>query len=99
MKIEAGTIVALTECPIWTGPNSMTKMSGLFVLEDYEPYEPSAYQWEGGWILFPEGEQDNPDIQYFVTDADLIPQVNPKLHGQMLVEEREMEFMAEREYA
>lgn len=87
--IEAGQIVALTRCEAWRGDQT-THVSGLYALVERVPYEPSNYCWSAGWLVAPQ-DDDGEDACVFVEDDTLIAQVAPKLYGQMLESEREMD--------
>lgn len=98
LKLREGTIVALTQCPIWVAGDQEECISGLFVLEEYLPVDHSAYQWESGWVIIPlefANEEVEDPVTYFVSDINLWPQVNPSSYGEYLRMEREMEFHEE----
>jgi hypothetical protein len=81
---KTGSLVALTQCLAWKGPEQTT-ISGLYVLVEWTPFEPSAYCWEAGWDLISVeranqiGEDGvyEPDDLVFVSDGDLLPQICP----------------------
>jgi hypothetical protein len=96
-----GQVVALTSCPckfrIDTAENIDIKLSGLFVLDENYPYDPSSYIWEACWDLYSKND-DPPDadtVFYSVPHDVLVEQVEPKEHAKQLVLEREMEFAEE----
>lgn len=72
---------------------------GLFTVDEFHPYEPSAYQWSPGYTVVPVNYKDG-DMVYFVAEQTFNEQVFPRAHAAMLVAEREMDFAEEeREYA
>lgn len=90
LKWKPGTVVALTQAKVWVGdnPSEPSILSGLFVIEEHIPYEPAAYHWEDGWMIYPEGKEDEGLFMFISTD-ELQPQIDPKGYGEMLFYERE----------
>lgn len=107
-KTILGSTVALTLCPAQKGNFEgeweqdenhraiFHPISGLFIVEEFQPYEPSAYSWDTGWILC--RKDGDGKTSYFVSDDDLWAQVNPQSYGRNLVVERDMELAAERDW-
>lgn len=104
-----GDTVALTLAMVETddtSPRTRARVSGLFVLEEFWPYEPSNYVHEAGWTIRPvdeecvaalrrfENAREEP-VTFWITDAELVEQVDPHAHGRLLELEREMEFAEE----
>jgi hypothetical protein len=93
-----GSTFALYGCKAWAEPdNSETTISGLYMVEDLVYADRTCGQAESGYLVFPAeraGTGDGP--VYFVDSDTFMEQTKPKSYGRRLVEEREMEFMAER---
>src|SRR5215475_10914426 len=85
-------------------------MSGLFELIEHWVRDPAAYVTESGWDvrLVTDGpelgrlaklsawEREHGDpVMFWISDEDLIEQVDPKLWSQLLQEERMMAFAGE----
>jgi hypothetical protein len=92
--MKPGETVCLYYCPACVSnevENEVT-ISGLFVIEEFWPYEPSNYVWSPFYTV---ARKDNPDDLYDVDVYALLEQVEPKTHGRLLEQEREMEFANE----
>lgn len=90
-----GSTVALFGIPAWRHPGNeeVPIPGGLYVIEDVVYPDRTCGQWDGGYLIFPQGGEDD-ELHYFVTGYDLLEQVNPKSHGRCLVWEREQEWSA-----
>lgn len=116
LTFEAGSTVCLFHCRVWVSNelvDPMEKyMTGLFVLEDYQPVDPAAYAMEAGWLIYPAGGwptvvggdiiepviiKDEEGLCLFVTMGDLWPQLDPSGYASMLVQEKEMDLWNELE--
>jgi len=87
-----GRTVAFTSCPAWTGgdngDNEQTVISGLHIVEELSYSDPTTGQVTGGYFVFPEGGEDDPDTYFFVEWDTFIEQVDPQKHGRYLAEDR-----------
>lgn len=88
-----GQTVALTLCPAEDDCGGQHRISGLFDVEEFLPYEPSNYVHESGYHVFRAGEGETPC--YFVKYEDLWEQVDPQSTGRQLELERWLEQRAE----
>lgn len=89
-KMQIGATVALVSCPAYEGEgNTDVKVSGLWVIEEFLPYEPANYVHSPVFAL-----SDGVGLVY--VDADVLTeQVCPDVHARMLVAEREWEHYEE----
>lgn len=71
-------------------PNE-TKISGLYVVDDFLPYEPSAYVHEAGFIVADADTVMDNGVSFFVTVDEFEKQVWPRSYGRAIVQEREAE--------
>lgn len=102
MTSIVGKTVALTQCPATDDDHEDVIISGLFDVLEHHPTEPSAYVWTPCLDVCPhdappEGTLGEDVPVYTVDEYKFIEQTNPKLYGQILRDEREMELAAERE--
>jgi hypothetical protein len=71
---------------------------GLFDVIEYMPYEPSNYVFSPLYLVVPAGTDDEDETMYTVNALDMQKQVDPKSWARELVQEREMEWAAERDW-
>jgi hypothetical protein len=93
MDLKPGATVALTECPAVTNGNHPARISGLWVVEEYLPYEPANYVHEPVYVLAPESGDEEACVE--VLARDLIEQADPRRHGEALRQERAFEHYCE----
>lgn len=67
--------------------NPPVSLIGLFDVEEFHPFEPSAYVYSPCFGVVAHGAGEDP-IWFYVPVQDFIEQVDPKSHASMLVEER-----------
>lgn len=68
-------------------------LGGLFVVEEFHPYEPSNYVFSPAYTVVPADEPERGE--FWIAAQDLEEQVDPAGHARMLVLEREMAFAEE----
>lgn len=96
LEFKEGSTVVLFGCDAWISEgNEQSIVTGLYVIEEFVPCEPSAYQWEAGCHLYELGGEDH-DAYIFVSADKLLEQLYPDSHARQLVQEREMDFHEER---
>jgi hypothetical protein len=94
-----GRTVALTSCPAFaegSGEVAVAEnpISGLFIVAEFWPVEPSAYVWSPTFLVCRAG--GDADAPSWTVDADvLVSQVDPHAYGRQLELERDMEFAEE----
>jgi hypothetical protein len=100
-KITEGATVALTRCPaIGTGTvdHGVEEISGLFILVEFLPFEPSNYVWSPTWVVMSARTAYEGAFEAPTWDVDahvLFEQVDPQGYGRMLVQEREQRLAEE----
>lgn len=97
-----GKTIILWSCKGYNDKGTEITLTGLFLVEDRYTYEPANYCYSSGYMCFPVGlnltEEQAERAWAYIDDDQFIPQVAPKVWGEYLVMEREMEFWAEKEY-
>ena len=79
----------------FAGKPPKVSLVGLFDVEEFHPYEPSAYVHSPCYTVIPHGADPDDPLTYSVDAYDLEEQANPKAHARDLVLEREMAFAEE----
>lgn len=78
-----------------------TKVSGLYEVIEFVPYEPAAYVWSDCVVLCPVEYSRADNWEDYIVDIDVglfESQVNPKSYGRNLVVERERDIEEQLEY-
>jgi hypothetical protein len=89
-RLSIGATVALVECPAeHVESHQHARVSGLWTVEEFLPYEPANYVHEPGYTLC------QGDGWIYVTASDLREQVDPAAHARDLVLQREIETASE----
>jgi hypothetical protein len=89
--------IVLWQCPASDHKGNDIKISGLYFVDQFCPYEPSNYVWSACYDLCPAGLDFPVELDKFVSvDVDrFTEQVDPQSYGRQLVQEREMDFYEE----
>ena len=102
-RIEAGAVFALFGIEAWTEENNerISLPGGLWILEDRVFADRTCGQYDTGWWIFSatsEKESDDDSApMFFVSDDSLREQADPKGYGRGLVQDREMDFLEEKQ--
>lgn len=90
-----GRTVVLFGCMGYNDKNVEIRLTGTFTVEDRYLYEPSSYCYSNGFMLFPVGlnltEEQAERAFVYVDDDQFFPQVDPKVWGQCIRAERDLE--------